>query len=157
MEKVIGQEQYINMKAFFEQAFMGNEFAVDLGMKILYVMHVLDDFVDGDDVTNDDMCTAFRFLMYDIPQNPLMTKELSTVMLSCYHQWLAANAIEDQFTDPEDNNLHKSYMLRAGAYQIYQHIAICVGGIDYGDKIAPMIFSSYGETFEAYKEEMTNA
>jgi len=133
--------------------YLGNDAAVDLALMIFEVAQVWDDLIDRDHPISDESINrAFRYLIYDIPMNPIMSKELTVILLSCYNQWTAANSIEKCGED-----LHKSYMLRASIYQIFQHIAAIVGGLDYGTKVSVDIFNLYGETFESYEEEFKHA
>jgi len=121
MEKLIGKEQLAEFKAAFTLFYLGNTNAVYLALDILYVAHVWDDIIDDTAVSTHHINTAFRKLIYDIPTNPIMDKELNVILLSCYNQWSAANDIEDS-----GEQLDKAYMLRASIYQAFQYIAILV-------------------------------
>ncbi len=154
MEELIGKDDLQAYIIEFHKLFLGDENAIALALDILYVVHVWDDLIDKDPITDKQISTAFRKAIYDIPLNPLMCKELSILWLSCYHQWLAANELE---AEGAENGLNKSYMLRASIYQLFHRIAVMVGGFEYGEKVAKRVYDLYGETLEDIKEEFINA
>jgi len=154
MENLIGKEHLLAFEQKFDELFLGNRDATQLALDMLYVVHVWDDLIDKDPTTDKYINTAFRKLIYDIPCNPVMTQGLSLLWLNCYHQWLAANEFEDKATD---DKLNKAYMLRASIYQLFNHIAMIVGGIDYAATISSDVYDLYGETLDNFIEEVRNA
>jgi len=154
MDNLIGKQYVEAFKQEFTGLFLGNQDAVSLAMDILYVVHVWDDLIDKDPSTDEQINTAFRKLIYDIPLNPIMTKELSVLWLSCYNQWLAANELE---AEGKVGGVNKAYMLRASIYQLFHHIAIIVGGFKHGTEVAKRVYDLYGETLEGLQEELRNA
>lgn len=151
--EVIGYDACNSLRYHLKGIYLGNNNALELAMKILFVVHVWDDLIDQDKkLTPIQINTAFRYTIYDIPVNPIMNKELNILWLNCYHQWLAANEMEST-----GNGLEKAYMLRAAVYNIFLHIACTIGGLEYAEKVSSELYSLYGESFNSYKEEFSHA
>ena len=77
-------------------------------------------------------------------------------VLNCYLRWRDANTIEG--SDKKiDSDLHKTYMLRAGVYDIFVIIAYYLYGDGWAEQIGPVVRKFYGETLDDYLREIKNA
>lgn len=138
--------------------FFDNRGASDLCLMLLEVAHIWDDMIDRDkDIDPDDINTVFKYLIYDIPVNPVYRRipSLPDHMLSVYLQWRDATSMENNA--PSDDDLNKCYVLRAAIYDIFSVIAYYLRGDKVAKEIGPAIRRLYGETLDVYKEEFKNA
>lgn len=138
--------------------FFDNADASNLCLMLLEVAHIWDDLIDKDKVVDsDDINTVFRYLVYDIPINPIYRRipSLPDYMLNVYLQWRDATSIESG--SPSDDDLNKCYVLRAGIYDIFSIVAYFMRGDEASKEIGPSIRRLYGEKLTEYKEEFINA
>jgi len=150
MENIAYNESWFGL---FSAWFQGDRNAVKLAGDVLSVLHLWDDIVDGDAVS--DVNNIFRKAIYDIPRNPVFQAnlgEFTSALKFVVDQWEVANTFEAAKIE-----LDKSYMLRAQVFQIFVLISEVVGGHEWKQKVAPEIWKAYGEDLPAYKEEMNNA
>lgn len=152
---IIPEAQIAAFEANFAVWFKGNDAATRLCLDLLTVAHVWDDLVDGDTIrTPDEIDSAFRMLLLDIPTNPFWQQHYQVILpilRSVWLEWTTANAFEK--TASEDD-LKKAYVLRAGIYQFFTVCATLVGGLEWGKEVAPQVWRLYGETFPNYVAEM---
>ncbi len=152
-EDIIGEEATGAFIQLFAEIYKGDSAAIDLALQMLYVVHVWDDLIDEDKTLNSSHINlAFRYVIYDIPMNKYMSRELNTLWLNCYNQWQAANEME-----LKKEQYEKAYMLRAQIYSCFIGIAANIFGVQYAESISYKVYSFYGENFEKYKEEMNDA
>lgn len=138
--------------------FFNDDDASDLCLMLLEVAHIWDDLIDKDvDISPDDINTVFRYLIYDIPINPVYRRipSLPDHMLSVFLQWRDATTIENNA--PSDDDLNKCYILRAAIYDIFSVVAYYLRGDQVAKEIGPAIRKLYGEKLETYKEEFQYA
>ena len=134
--------------------FKGNAQASRLILMMFEVAHVWDDLIDNDnpDLSKEDINKAFRYLIYDIPMNPIyrMIPSLPDHWLNVYLRWRDATAMEAE----EKPDIDKTYMLRAGLYDIPIIIAYHLYGDDHAKQIGPSVRKLYGETIESLRGEI---
>lgn len=142
---------------FFTSVY-SNSNAVNLSMMLIEVAHIWDDLIDKDNpVSDDDINLAFRYLIYDIPINPIYRAipSLPDHMLNVYLRWRDATVMERN--NPTDHDLEKCFMLRAGIYDIFAIIAFYIAGDEASKAIGPSIRRLYGETMAELKKEFNHA
>jgi hypothetical protein len=95
---------------------------------------------------------VFKYLIYDIPKNLIYQAipSLPDHMLNVFLRWRDANKLE-RMNPPE---VEKSYMLRAGIYDIFQLIAFYMYGDEWAEEIGPKVRMLYGETIEGLRGEL---
>lgn len=152
LSKVMSQEQAQVFNKAFSAFFLSDQYAISLAQAYLFVSHIWDDLIDGDEVSQENIDLAFRALLIEIPTNPLFQKysfKLLPVLTSVYTQWVTANQFEASKVQ-----LEKAYMLRASIYQLFVTLAEITGGLDWAVKISPDVYSLYGESVEELKQEL---
>lgn len=135
----------------FHEFYQGNQHAISLSLMLLEVSHLWDDLIDGDAVERDDIDRVFRYLIYDIPTNPVYRAipGMPDHLLNVYLSWRDATAMESE----DKPDLEKTYMLRAGIYDIFSLISYHLCGDEWSRNIGPKIRRLYGETLDSLKEE----
>lgn len=137
----------------FNEFYSGNQDAVNLSFMLLEVAHAWDDLIDGDEV--EDIDKIFRYLIYDIPMNPVyrIIPGINCHLLNIFLRWRDATTMESQ----EDRDLEKTYMLRAGIYDMFSLIVYHLFGDERAKEMGPKIRALYGETLQGLKEEFNHA
>ncbi|MAE21990.1 MAG: hypothetical protein CMK92_06115 [Pseudomonas sp.] len=146
------QEHYEIFKENLEFFFCGNTSAIDFAMHFIKMVDVWDDIIDKDSPTNDDINRAFIIALTDFDENVFYAsfrEELKPIILSIILRWLDANKLEEK-----KEHLEKAYMLRAGLYDLFAHIAYLIGGFDWYGQIGEQIRKLYGENYKDYEEEI---
>lgn len=135
----------------FHEFYKGNQNAINLSLMLLEVAHTWDDLIDGDEVDKDSINRAFRYLIYDIPMNPVYKSipGINDHMLNIYLRWRDATKMESE----PNPDLEKTYMLRAGIYDMFLLIAYHLFGDEWAQEIGPKVRKLYGETLDSLKEE----
>ena len=151
MTDLITKDQKQSFYNAFHRFYKGNESAISLSMMLLEVCHVWDDIVDGDPVTTDDVNRVFRYLIYDIPINPVYKAipSMPDHLLNIYLKWRDATAMESE----ENPDLEKTYMLRASLYDMFSMIAFYLYGDEWAKEIGPSVRKLYGETLDDLRRE----
>jgi len=151
MADLITKDQRESFYNAFHGFYKGNESAISLSMMLVDVSQVWDDIIDGDPVTSDNVNRVFRYLIYDIPLNPVyrLIPSMPDHLLNIYLKWRDATAMEAE----EKPDLEKTYMLRAGLYDIFSLIAYHLCGDDWAKQIGPEVRKLYGETLDDLKGE----
>jgi len=156
----MNQEEEIQMTEALASKLMfflkGNLDAVRLCLDLVFIAHLWDDLIDRDrERSKEDINTAFRIALCDIPGNPFFFDhigEFKTLIMNVILQWQDANALE---TKPEsDHDLHMAYMLRAGLIQIISYCAYLIGGPEWIAQVGPDIRRLYEEPLNEYMKEM---
>ena len=120
---------------------------IDMLCDLWDVMQAWDDAEDGEIADHSD---AYRKAMINLPNNPLyFSCQIPLLVSQAYYDWQAANQFERKGIE-----LHKAYMLRAGWYRIVISVVHFIHGTIEAERLAPVVWSIYGETFEDYKREM---
>jgi len=139
----------------FQEFYSGNQDAIALSFMLLEVAHVWDDLIDEDEVSKENIDKVFKYLIYDIPMNPIykMIPGINSHLLNIFLRWRDATAMESK----ENPDLEKTYMLRAGIYDIFSIITYYLLGDEKAKEMGPKIRALYGETLEGLKEEFNHA
>lgn len=137
----------------FDTFYKGDANAITLSMQLLEVAHAWDDMIDGDEINGSKVNRIFRYLIYDIPTNPVyrLIPELPSHLLNVFLRWRDATTMEAE----DQPDLEKTYMLRAGIYDIFLLIAYHLHGDQWAEEIGPSVRKLYGETLDSLKKEFT--
>lgn len=115
----------------------------------------LDDVADGDDIPRSEIDRAIYALLVGMPANRFFM-EYAATLLPC----VSVMILKWQASDHAERNGQadaKSYMWRAGYYDLVLLVFQICHGQEAAVKDAPAIMGLYGETFEEYKKEFPNA
>jgi hypothetical protein len=148
----MNKEHYDSFKKSLNYFFMANNDAVNLAMMLIEVCDTWDDIIDGDNPSADRVNKAFRMCLIDVNNNQFYASyqyELRPVIMSVILKWLDANELEKN-----KEHLEKAYMLRAGLYDLFAHIAYIIGGQDWYNQVGVDIRKLYGEEFNKYEDEI---
>ena len=150
---MINPEHELSLRQNLDVIFQGNRQAVDACILLFGIAQVWDDLIDGDEVCQRDIHSAFIAALVELPTNPVvqMMPELPYHIYNVFLRWRDATTLERSF--PTDSDLHKCYMLRAGLYDIFVLIAAKLYGDDYAAHIGPKVRRLYGEDFNEYAKE----
>lgn len=146
-------EHEANFKIHFEN--MGlSEMAQDFLLLVWRSTQFYDDLADGDNFTRDELDVAIWDHFVGLPTHPFMLQYghlVAPVLQLLVLKWHGS----DQAERANEADA-RSYMWRAGFYDVL----IMVASIDIGPRnttsIAKDIMHLYGETFKDYKKEFPN-
>ena len=114
--------------------------AIRFAIDMVYIAHLWDDLVDKDkDRTANEIGYGFKAALFHLVENPFYMRfigELKPVMVNAYLGWIAS----DRVGDPK-----KEWFLRASIYNIIVHCAYLVGGMEWGEQMAPEVWKFYEE------------
>ena len=135
--------------------FCGDAEAADFAARLWDAIQRWDDLED--EGQTGGMNALLSFLAFGKEYHPYFARNahlLRPAMLGAYLSWRAANEME-RTGDGED--VAKAWMLRAGFYSVLHMMAWIAGGDDHAATVGPLIWRSYGETLDAFREEMAHA
>lgn len=119
------------------------------------VIQAWDDFIDGDDMPRADKDRAVYASLHGIPTNPFYIQNchiLLPLISVAVLKWKAADTAER-----EGKNLHLAYGWRAGFFDVVLQVLHIVHGPAVAMENAHRVMELYGENFEDYKTEFSNA
>lgn len=129
------------------------ESAVEFLLSLWQLIQGLDDWHDG---TPADTSAAVWAACVGLPGNTFLANNrqlLVPVMANAVMKWHAANIIE---ANKEIDQFPKSYVWRAGYYDVILQTVLIVHGSEAKDKAA-MVLRLYGETLADYQAEHFHA
>jgi hypothetical protein len=144
----------ICLKDNLEKSFALPPDAVDWLMSLWHVLQVFDDYADGDPVERKDLDATIWNTLVGMPSNPFFAKNCSSllpVMSMLILKWQASDKAEREGTADQ-----RSFVWRAGYYDVLLMTVQLVHGTDAAHKIAHHVMSFYGESYEEYKQEFPN-
>lgn len=154
----MNQEHKESFRELFDYIFKGDQDAIDVCCLLVDIADTWDDIVDKDKpVSAQAVDKAFVGALFELQRRPIwFNAGLSYHVLNAFLKWRDANDIE---TNPlsTDDDLAKSYMLRAGLYDIFVLVAYHLHGDEWAREIGPGVRKFYAETLKDYIEEMRNA
>ena len=124
-------------------------------MILFDAVQVFDDVQDGDLVSAQDLSACVWNTLVAMPQNAFFaanSSHLLPAMGTAIMKWHAANALEKS-----GDHSAKSYVWRAGYYDIVLLCVILCRGAEFAQANAASILNLYGETFDDYLKEFGNA
>ena len=139
------------MEEYFDKWFKGDLAAIDFAASLWTVCQEWDDLEDEGKAQNHN--ALLSWLAFGKEYTPYFAANshlLRPVMLSSYLQWRAANVLDNG----NRQDVEKSYMLRAGIYQVWHMMAWIAGGDDWASECGPEIYRTYGETVDSLWSEM---
>lgn len=140
-------------RGFLAHALKGNEDAIEFCTSLGFVSQVWDDLKDGDHVTDDDLNTAFRQMLFALPNNVFYREHfvtLQALMQAAVFDWYAANHMEEG----SEQDCRVAYVLRDSLTRIVTMCAYLVGGPDWGKRISVEVCTRlYDESMEDYVKE----
>lgn len=144
-----------SLRQNLSQAFALSDGAIEWLISIYETIQVFDDVVDGGDIERSDFNRALYFCLVGQYQNAFFARSsylLLPLVANIIFRWQASDIMERRGMADE-----KSYMLRAGYYDLILQAIYIEHGQDVAASMADKVFSLYGETCAAYLEEFKNA
>lgn len=126
--------------------------AVTWLLSLYSAFQFFDDLADGDDVPRDVVNEQLFALLIEVPLNPFFDRHktlLASVVTCQVLKWHGSDARERRGKADA-----KSYMWRAGYYDIVLFVCQVVHGYQKTVEIADTVMDLYGETYEDYIKEM---
>lgn len=118
------------------------------------ITQFFDDVADGDKVVRKDLDVALLDSLIFHANSPFFIQyrePLSLALATFIAKWQASDTFER--TGGADA---RSYMWRAGYYDLILSVVALVHGAHSAGQIAPSVLSLYGESFEDYQKEFSN-
>lgn len=129
--------------------------AVEWLLMIYQAIQVFDDVADGDEVKRQELDKTIWNMLVAMHQNKfwrLNQDALSPLLSTMVLKWQASDVVER-----EGKVDAKSFVWRAGYYDlVLASVQICHGP-EIAIKMAPYVMGLYGEKFEDYMREFKNA
>lgn len=142
-------------EGLFDIIYKGNAEAKDLSLKLISMAATLDTLIDKDRPVKDTEIYDFaNRALFELPVNRMWQQfGLHGHLLNAFLKWRDSNSIESDNKRTLDD-LRKTYMLRAGIYDIFVVIAYYLYGDEWASEIGPIVRRSYGESFDEYIREI---
>ena len=129
--------------------------AVKWLLDLFHAFQVFDDFADNDAVDRKDLNLLIWNTLVGMQQNPFYTTNaycLSSIVGLNILKWQASDTVERS-----GNADAKSYVWRAGYYDIVLAVVQLCHGPVFAAQNAHIVLGLYGETYDDYIKEFTNA
>ena len=129
--------------------------AVKWLLDLFHAFQVFDDFADNDAVDRKDLNLLIWNTLVGMQQNPFYTTNaycLSSIVGLNILKWQASDTVERS-----GNADAKSYVWRAGYYDIVLAVVQLCHGPVFAAQNAHIVLGLYGETYENYIKEFKNA
>jgi len=142
------------MNDHFAVWFNGNADACTFAAQLWTAIQEWDDLEDSGKCENHN--ALLSWLAFGKEYQPFFAQNahiLRPALLGLYLKWSASNVL-DRGTA---SDVCKSYMLRAGYYDVLHVIAWICGGDEWAVKVGPEIYRSYGESPSEIWQEFNNA
>lgn len=124
-------------------------------LDLWHVTQVFDDLADGDAVDRDTLDGAIYASLVDLPANPFYVAhagQLSPLVASAVLKWKASDTAERNGAADE-----RSFMWRAAYYDIILMVVKICHGPKLAMHVADKVMALYGESFDEYRKEFSNA
>lgn len=119
------------------------------------ITQTLDDVADRDEIAPETLQKAIWSIFVTFPANPFFlahATQLQPALATAVLKWEAANRAERTGTADE-----RSYMWRAGYYDIVLLTILLCQGFDSAMAKAPAVMALYGEIYSDYRAEFSHA
>lgn len=119
------------------------------------VIQVFDDVADKDPIDRADLDRAIFAALVQLPANPFFTTHsaaLLPLVATMILKWKASDDAEREGQADE-----KSFVWRAGYYDVVLGVVLLCHGSDAAMKTAKLVMNIYGETFADYRKEFSHA
>lgn len=123
-------------------------------LSLWHTTQFLDDVADGDKIDRSDFNYALNKLLVEMPASQFFSQNAPQLLMSVavfIAKWQASD-----FLERLDKADQRTFMWRAGYYDVILTVVILCHGLHTATKMAPDIMSLYGESYESYKEEFPN-
>ena len=137
------------------QGLMLPESAVQWLLDLFHAFQIFDDFADGDKVDRNDLNILIWNTLVGMQQNPFYAANsycLSSIVGLNILKWQASDTVERS-----GNADAKSYVWRAGYYDIVLAVVQLCHGPIFAAQNAHIVLGLYGETYDDYMKEFKNA
>jgi len=144
-----------SLKNLFENVLELPANAVAWLLDLWAVIQVFDDVADGDNVARKDLHDAIWRSLVEMPSNPFFaanTGNLLPVLANAFLKWVASDDAERAGQADE-----KSFIWRASYYDVVLMAVLLAQGKDAAVAKAATVMALYGENFDAYKKEFSDA
>jgi len=129
--------------------------AVEWLMMLWQAIQVFDDVADGDKVERSDLNATIWNTLVAMTQNQFWQTNspvLAPIVGAMILKWQASDTAER-----EGNASARSYMWRAGYYDVVLMAVQLCHGVEAATKVAHHVMALYGEEFEDYMKEFGHA
>ena len=119
------------------------------------VIQVFDDVADGDNVARKALHDAVWRSLIHMPANPFFAANsgnLLPILANAFLKWVASDDAERAGQVDE-----RSFIWRASYYDVVLMVVLLAQGKDAALAKAATVMSLYGENFDAYKKEFSDA
>jgi hypothetical protein len=143
------------LKLHFEKTLELPQEAVQWLIDVWGCIQFFDDVADGDKIARENLDKVIWTTLVSAHTNPFFEAKkmaLLPAVAVAILKWQASDAVER-----EGKADAKSYMWRAGYYDLVLLVVQLCHGQEIALKVAPTVMRLYGETFEDYKKEFSNA
>jgi hypothetical protein len=151
-QAVTGDE---SLKANLQQVFSMPPNAVEWLLMLWQAIQVFDDIADGDPVERQELNATIWNTLVAIGQNSFWQANqsvLAPLVGSMILKWQASDTAERQGKADA-----KSFVWRAGYYDVVLMSVQLCHGVVIAEQLAHHVMDLYGESFEEYMKEFTNA
>lgn len=131
------------------------EMATQWLLALWRVTQFFDDVADGEKTTRGEIDTALWGALFAMPSNGFYRENASTLL-----PLIAVNILKWQASDARERSGQAdavSFVWRAGFYDIVLAVVALCFPEDEAKKMAPLVASIYGEKYDEYIKEMSNA
>lgn len=119
------------------------------------VIQVFDDVADKDPIDRVDLDRAIFAALVQMPANSFFMAHSATLLPLVATMVLKWKASDD--AEREGQADEKSFVWRAGYYDVVLGIVLLCHGSDAAMKTAKLVMNLYGETFADYRKEFNHA
>ena len=147
-------EQPLSDIEILKQSFINLSLPEDAAEWLRLIHHtsqIFDDYADGHHVERKDLNALIWNTLIEIPQNPFYIKNSTTlwpVLATVILKWQGSDTAER-----EGNVNAKSFVWRAGFYDLVLIACALCHGSDWATENAHLVMNMYGEKFEDYLKE----
>lgn len=120
------------------------------------IIQIFDDFADSEKVSDKKLDILIWDTLVRLPTNSFYRAHdlvLAPLIITSILKWKASDTKEKELKSADA----KSFMWRAGYYEIVLFVVSIVHGEKFAQENAVSILELYGETFDNYLEEFNNA
>lgn len=129
--------------------------AVDWLLAVWDAIQVLDDVADKDEIAREELDSAIFSLLVGMPSNPFFVAHSTQLLPALAQMVLKWKASDD--AEREGKADAKSYMWRAGFYDVVLLVVLLCHGPKATLAAAKHVMALYGETYEEYCKEFLDA
>ena len=129
--------------------------AVDWLLAVWDAIQVLDDVADNGEIARSDLDAAIFSLLVGMPSNAFFVAHAAQLLPALSLMVLKWKASDD--AEREGNADEKSFVWRAAYYDVVLLVVLLCHGPHAAMTAAKHVMALYGETYEEYRKEFTNA